>query len=218
MACYVRILCGYKQVTQHLRKTIVIAFIFLTLLLVGCGTSKKVFQNERIFNSENLNLNYALELEKRLKSEDISPSYRIGLGDGIYPNKNNYKLEISRNFKRIIKPNFSLEVDYHFTKDSIIRVIMYEWNDLKRKSFKTEKENLKTKKAFEKKFTELTEMLTEKYGEPTFSEIESENPKDNGTYRDGIKWLNKNGMNAYLFAFGNHKGSYNQIRLSIYPN
>ncbi|WP_406684357.1 hypothetical protein N1F78_01100 [Seonamhaeicola sp. MEBiC1930] len=179
---------------------------------------KKVFQNERVFNYENLNLNYVLELEKKLKSEDISPSYRIGLGEGIYPNKNNHKLEISRNFKRIIKPNFSLEVDYHFTKDSTIRVIMYEWNDLKRKSFKSENENLKTKKAFEKKFTELTEMLTEKYGEPTISEIESENPKDGGTYRDGIKWLNKNGMNAYLFAFGNTKGSYNQIRLSIYPN
>jgi hypothetical protein len=25
-------------------------------------------------------------------------------------------------------------------------------------------------------------------------------------------------MNAYFFAFGNPKGSYNQIRLSIYPN
>ena len=199
-----------------MKKTIVISIIFLTLL-VGCGTSKRVFQNERIFNYENLNLNYALELEKKLKSKDISPSYRIGLGKGIYPNENNYKLETSRNFKRIIKPNFSLEVDYHFTKDSIIRVIMYEWNDLKRKKNKSEKQNLKTKKTFKKKFTELTEMLTKKYGEPTFSEIESENPKDDGTYRDGIKWLNKNGMNAYLFAFGNPKGSYNQIRLSIYP-
>ena len=200
-----------------MRKTIVISIIFLTLL-VGCGTSKKVFQNERVFNYENLNLNYALVLEKKLKSEDISPSYRIGLGDGIYPNKNNYKLEISRNFKRIIKPKFSLEVDYHFTKDSTIRVIMYEWNDLKRKSFKSEKENLKTKKVFEKKFMELTKMLKKKYGEPTFKEMQSKNPKDNGTYRDGIKWLNKKGMNAYLFAFGNPKGSYNQIRLSIYPN
>ena len=199
-----------------MKKTIVISIIFLTLL-VRCGTSKRVFQNERIFNYENLNLNYALELEKKLKSKDISPSYRIGLGNGIYPNENNYKLETSRNFKRIIKPNFSLEVDYHFTKDSIIRVIMYEWNDLKRKKNKSEKQNLKTKKAFKKKFTKLTEMLTKKYGEPTFSEIESENPKDDGTYRDGIKWLNKNGMNAYLFAFGNPKGSYNQIRLSIYP-
>jgi hypothetical protein len=200
-----------------LKKTIVISIIFLTLL-VSCGTSKKVFQNERIFNYENLNLNYALELEKKLKSEDISPSYRVELGEGIYPNKNNYKLEISRNFKRQIKPNFSLEVDYHFTKDSTVRVIMYEWNDLKRNKRKSEKQKLKAKKAFKKKFTELTEMLTEKYGEPTFSEIESENPKDDGTYRDGIKWLNKNGMNAYLFAFGNPKGSYNQIRLSIYPN
>ena len=200
-----------------MKKTIVISIIFLTLL-VGCGTSKKVFQNERIFNYENLNLNYALELEKKLNSKDISPSYRIGLGEGIYPNKHDYELEISRNFRRIIKPNFSLEVDYHFTKDSTIRVIMYEWNDLKSKKSKSAKQNLKTKKAFKKKFKELTEMLTEKYGEPTFLEIESESQKDDGTYRDGIKWLNKNGMNAYLFAFGNPKGSYNQIRLSIYPN
>ncbi len=200
-----------------MKQTFVISLIILTFL-ISCAPSKKVFQNERVFNYENLNLNYALVLEKKLKSEDISPSYRIGLGDGIYPNKNNYKLEISRNFKRIIKPRFSLEVDYHFTKDSTIRVIMYEWNDLKRKSFKSEKENLKTKKVFEKKFMELTKMLTEKYGEPTFKEMQSKNPKDNGTYRDGIKWLNKKGMNAYLFAFGNPKGSYNQIRLSIYPN
>lgn len=200
-----------------MKKTIVISITFLTLL-VGCGTSKKVFQNERVFNYENLNLNYALELEKKLKSKDISPSYRVELGEGIYPNKNNYKLEISRNFKRIIKPNFSLEVDYHFTKDSTIRVIMYEWNDLKRKSFKSEKQDLKTKKAFNKKYLELTKMLTEKYGEPNFSEINSKNPKGNKTYRDGIKWLNKNGMNAYLFVFGDAKGSYNQIRLSIYPN
>ncbi len=200
-----------------MKQTFVISLIILTFL-VGCAPSKRVFQNERIFTYENLNLNYTLELEKKLKSKDISPTYRIGLGEGIYPNKNNYKLEISRNFKRIVKPNFSLEVDYHFTKDSTIRVIMYEWNDLKHKSFKSEKENLKTKKAFKKKFVELTKMLTEKYGEPTFLEIQSENPKDDETYRDGIKWLNKNGMNAYLFAFGNPKGSYNQIRLSIYPN
>jgi len=95
---------------------------------------------------------------------------------------------------------------------------MYEWNDLKHKTFKSEKQNLKRKKAFDKQFVKLTKMLTEKYGEPTFSERQSKNPKDNGTNRDGIKWLNKNGMNAYLFAFGNPKGSYNQIRLSIYPN
>jgi hypothetical protein len=194
-----------------LKQTFVISIIILTFF-VGCAPSK------RVFTYENLNLNYALELEKKLKSEDISRKHKVGLGENIYPNKNNYKLEISRNYKRIIKPNFSLEVDYHFTKDSTIRVIMYEWNDLKYKTFKSEKQNLKTKKAFDKKFAKLTKMLTEKYGEPTFSEIQSKNPKDNGTYRDGIKWLNKNGMNAYLFAFGNPKGSYNQIRLSIYPN
>ena len=200
-----------------MKKTFFISLISLTLI-VGCGTSKKVFQNERIFTYENLNLNYALELEKKLKSEDISRVHKVGLGENIYPNRNNYELEISRNYKRIIKPNFSLEVDYHFTKDSTIRVIMYEWNDLKRKTFKSKKQNLKTKKAFEKKFMELTKMLTEKYGKPAFSEIQSKNPKDDETYRDGIKWRNKNGMNAYLFAFGNPKGSYNQIRLSIYPN
>jgi hypothetical protein len=109
-----------------LRKTIVIAFTFLTLILVGCGTSKKVFQNERIFNYENLNLNYALELEKKLKSEDITWTHKVRLGENIFPNKDNYELEISRDFKRIIKPNFSLEVGYYFTKDSKIQVTTYE--------------------------------------------------------------------------------------------
>jgi hypothetical protein len=200
-----------------LKQTFAISLIILTFF-VGCAPSKRVFQNERIFTYENLNLNYALELEKKLKSEDITRKHKVGLGENIYPNKDNYELEISRDFKRIIRPNFSLEVSYYFTKDSTIRVTTYEWNDLKQKSFKTEKQNLKTKKAFEKKFAKLTEMLTEKYGEPTFSEMQSKTQKDDGTYRDRIKWMNKNGMNSYLFAFGNPKGSYNQIRLSIYPN
>lgn len=189
-------------------------------LIVGCAPSKKVFQNERIFTFQSLDLNYALRLEKKLKSEDISPSYRVGLGEGIYPNKNNYKFEISRNFRRTVKPHFSLEVDYHFTKDSTIRVVMYEWNELKNNNgfnIKSVEQNLKTKGVFKKKFAELAQMLTEVYGEPTIMDIESDNQKNEGTYRDGIKWLNKNGMNAYLFAFGNPKGSYNQIRLVIYP-
>src|SRR5690606_18785465 len=113
-------------------------------------------------------------------------------------------------------PNFSLDVDYHFTKDGTIRVIMYEWNDLNRPTGfvgKTEKEKLKIKKAFEKKFSELTQMLNARFGEPTFVDIQSKNPNEQETYRDGIKWFNKNGMNAYLFAFGNPEGSFNQIRL-----
>lgn len=180
-----------------------------------------MFQNERIFTFQNLNLKYIIELEEELESEDISPDYRIGLGKGIYPNTNNYNLEISRNYKRKIKPHFSLEVDYHFTKDSLIRIVMYEWNELKEErgfSFKSEKDNINTKKVFDKKFSDLRKRLTKEFGKPSFIEIESDKPEQRGTYRNGIRWLNENGMNCYLFAFGNKQGTYNQIRLAIYPN
>ena len=202
-------------------KKINIISIFVLLTLIGCSTTKNLFQNERIFTFQNLDLKYAIELEEKLNSEDISPDYRIGLGKSIYPNTNNYELEISRNYRRIIKPNFSLEVDYHFTKDSLVRFVMYEWNELKKEiefSFKSEKENIKTKKVFDKKFSDLRKELTKEFGEPSFIEIESEKPEQTETYRNGIKWLNKNGMNCYLFAFGNKEGTYNQIRLAIYPN
>jgi hypothetical protein len=120
-------------------KKINIISIFVLLTLIGCSTTKNLFQNERIFTFQNLDLKYAIELEEKLNSEDISPDYRIGLGKSIYPNTNNYELEISRNYRRIIKPNFSLEVDYHFTKDSLVRFVMYEWNELKKEISKQKK-------------------------------------------------------------------------------
>lgn len=191
------------------------------LILIGCSTSKKVFQNKRFFTFQNLDLKYAIELEEELNSEDISRDYKVGLGKGIYPNVNNYDFEISKDYRRIINPFFSLDVNYHFTKDSSIRVIMYEWSVLKKGedfSYKSEKENIKTKKAFDKKFSDLRKKLNKEFGEPSFIEIESEKPEQTGSYRNGIKWLNKSGMNCYLFAFGNNEGTYNQIRLAMYAN
>ncbi len=193
-------------------------FLILFIFLVGCATTRVHFRNQKLFSFDNLTLNYALELERKLNSQDISPDYRIGLGKGIYPNEKNYELEISRNFKRIEKPNFSLEVDYHFTKDSTVRIIMYEWNDLKKENgvrFSTDKQRAKRRKVFKSKFDSLTKKLTEEFGNPTFVEIESNKKPLDGNFRDGIKWKN-NGMNAYLFAFGNNENSYNQIRLAIY--
>jgi len=191
------------------------------LILIGCSTSKNVFQNKRIFTLQNLDIEYAIKLEEKLNSEDISRDYRVELGKGIYPNINNYDFETSKDYRRIIKPDFSLDVNYHFTKDSLIRVIMYEWNELKKGegfSYKSEKENTKTKRVFEKKFSDLRIRLNREFGKPTSIEMESEKPEQTGTYRNGIKWLNKNGINCYLFAFGNKEGTYNQIRLAIYPN
>jgi len=190
---------------------LLISFLFL----FGCVSTKTTYRTDQIDEFKKLTLQQAFDTEKKLKSEDISLNRRIGLGKGIYPNENNYELEISKTFKRIEKPNFSVDVDYHFTKDSSIRVILYEWNDLKKKQFGTPKENTKRRKVFESKFNELRKELTNELGEPFFSEIESKNNPIEGNFRDGIKWT-KNGKNAYLFTFGNDKNSYNQIRLSIY--
>lgn len=191
----------------------------LIIGLIGCKTSKQGILSNKISTFDNLKLEYALNLEKKYKSKDISRSRRVGLGKGIYPNENNYEFEISKDFLRLEKPNFSITTDYHYTIDSTIRVIMYEWKDLKHKPgyFHSKEENDKRREVFKLKYEELSSFLMKLYGDPTVVEVNSVHNKK-GNFRDSYKWLNKNGMNAYLFIFGNEKNTYNKIRLAIYKD
>jgi len=194
--------------------------IILLIGLIGCKSSKYGTLTSEISTFDNLKLKYALNLEKEYKSEDISRNRRVGLGKGIYPNENNYELEISKDFIRLEKPDFTITTDYHYSKDSTIRVIMYEWNDLKRKLgdlTHSRDENNERREVFRLKYEALSSTLIKLYGEPTIVEENSIN-NEKGNFRDSYKWLDRNGMNAYLFIFGNDKNSYNQIRLAIYKD
>ena len=154
-----------------------------------------------------MDLKYGLEFEEKLNSRDISRNRRVGLGEGIYPNSKDYKLEISRDFKRITDSTFSHRADYHFTKDSTIRVVMYEWNLGKKKN---------SESVLNKKFIDLKIVLDDYFGESYFTELPTDSLRKNSS-RHGIKWRNEDGLSAYLFAFRDRAKNYYQIRLSMYP-
>ena len=194
--------------------------VILLIGFIGCKSSKHGILTDKISTFDNLKMEYVLNLEKEYNSKDISRNRKVGLGKGIYPNENNYELEISKDFLRFEKPDFKLTIDYYYTKDSTIRVILYEWNDLKHKFgdlTHSKEENDKRREIFKLKYEEISSELTEIYGEPTEVEINSVN-NHKGNFRDGYKWLDKNEVNAYLFIFGNEQNTFNRIRLAIYKD
>lgn len=81
-----------------------------------------------------------------------------------------------------------------------------------------EKENHTKKfKAFHTKYNNLTSKLIKEFGEPISKNIEQGKIKDE-TFRDDLKFKRADGMNAYLFMFGNDNNGYRQIRLAIYKD
>lgn len=202
-------------------RTVVLLIIIIALILNSCATKKHLF-NKTIFSDfHQLKINTVIAFEKKNKSKDITPSYFIDIGESIYPNKNNYKLEIAKTFKRKEKPRFELEVDYYYTiGDSSVKVILYQWDNLKtKKANKSEDEETKSLVFgdFQTKFNQLTDSLTKQLGEPYHKNIE-QNITTDETFRDDIKWNGQNGLNAYLFMFGNNNNQYRQIRLVIYKD
>ena len=168
-----------------------------------------------------MKINRAIAFEKKNKSRNFKPSYFIDIGESIYPNKNNYKFEIAKTFKRKDKPKFELEIDYYYISgDSSVKVILYQWDKLTTKKANTFEDD-KTKSTmfnnFQTKFTQLSDSLTKHLGEPIQKNIE-QNITTDETFRDDLKWKGQNGLNAYRFMFGNNRNGYRQIRLAIYKD
>ena len=148
------------------------------------------------------------KIELELGSIDKTPKHKISIGESIYPNEKKHKLETPKTYNRIENGKFELETEYFYTtSDSVVRVVMYEWTEL-RETHKSD-----TKK-FHKKYDGLKKQLNSKLGEPSFVEIASDTAKSN--FRDGIKWMNGNGNKAYLFMLGSNSSDYRKIRLAIY--
>jgi hypothetical protein len=183
-------------------------FIIIVLFLSACSSNRLIFKADRFSNFNNLTLSEAIKVEKKLKSKDITPSHLIEIGEGVYPNDNSFELATPKTYKRL-DGKFELEVEYFYTSnDSSVKVILYQWDD-------SPNSNIDNKhKRFIRKFQILKKQLSTKLGEPTFEEINSENATS--SYRDGVKWINKGKVNAYLFMFGNKTNDYKKIRLAVY--
>lgn len=195
-------------------------FIILISLHVSCSPSRRIFNLDRFDEFENLTLSKAVKYEKGIGSTDVTPNHLIKIGEGIYPNRRGFELATPKTFTRKEKPFFEFEVEYFYVpQDSVVKVILYEWNKQVNSNLdpfeeKSEKELDKMYTAFQKKFEYLRKELIKRLGEPTQIEINSESGQPN--FRDDIKWLNNDGLNAYLFMFGNNQNEYRQIRLAIY--
>jgi len=199
-----------------MQTTKIIALLTI-LLLTSCVTDKHILDKHKFADFEQLNLKTAIEFEKKGSSKDITPDHLIEIGEGIYPNKNNFVLATPKTYKSKERPNFELETEYFYSvNDSTVKVILYEWNYLtKRKSDFLEEEKFSKKfKVCQKKFVSLKCKLTKSLGDPLEINIE-QNKTSDGTFRDDVKWKSNNGLNAYLFMFGNSDG-FRQIRLAIY--
>jgi hypothetical protein len=201
-----------------MRSTTII--VIVTLFLSSCVTNKDIFINELFSGFNDLKIDKAIAFEKKNKSKDFSPTYLIGIGEGIYPNENNYKLETPRIFKRSDKPGFQIEIDYFYVlSDSSVKVILYQWDVLpskEKKSFEDDKSDLQNFSRFQTKFNQLSDSLTRVLGSPVQKNIDQSKVSSGETFRDDVKWHNENGLNAYLFMFGNNESGYRQIRLAIY--
>lgn len=165
--------------------------------------------------SKGLHLDSVLAFEHAMNSKDVSRDYFTEIGEDIYPNKNQYKLSKPVAYRHIECPYFETDVEYYFTKSKKnVKVIFLEWNEFKSSGvFDKELSSDLKKNCFRDKFNSIAKQITESFGNPVFTEIESE--KNENKFRDDIKWESKGGVNAYLFMFGNGD-DFRQIRLAIY--
>lgn len=198
-----------------------IALIY-ALIMVSCSSIKSFFSEEVFKDFDNYHLRDAIAFEKRAHSEDITRKYLTGISEGIYPNINKYVLATPQTFKHKQR-GFEIETAYYYSlQDSSVRLVLYEWNepvDRKDRGFSIRpiKSKAQLTKAYEKfqiKFDELRLELTKAMGEPYEIKIEHTNKED--TFRDDVKWKTKNGLNAYMFMFGNESQSFRQIRIAVY--
>jgi hypothetical protein len=207
---------------QTLRRFITILTIYFPTVLFG--QIKDSIKLDSLFLTHlelttsklgELNLTEVLKFEKKANSKDITPDHFIELGGGIYPNNKHYKLKTPKTFSRIADSIITIQTEYYYSKKSIIRVILYEWNETPspQNDFSFENNLDSTKiNAFQEMFNMIKISVSNHLGKPIQENIESVNEK---TFRDDVKWESATGVNAYLFMFGNNSG-YRQIRLAVY--
>ena len=202
-------------------------------LLIGCSSTNSIKYADNALLS---NIKNAVSLETKLNSIDKTPLHLVGISTGIYPNKSNFILATPRTFVRK-EDFFEKEVSYYYsTSDSLVKVILYQWDKRDEKSFETKNEKEQKFKEFQRKWTTIEKSLRNELGKPTFEEIEStkfpkgviKEPKLNEdelwdtsktpetSWTDKLKWENGGETNAYLFMFGDNRTGYRQIRLAVY--
>ncbi|SOS46765.1 conserved hypothetical protein [Tenacibaculum finnmarkense] len=159
-------------------------------------------------NIENFELKKMTEYENSINSEDVSLGHFWSLGEGIYPNKKEFKFGNPISYRRIECPYFEGKSNYFYTKDNkSIKVVSFNWKTFKESNFRI---NPKIEKDLSGKFNSKYDFIVNVVSELLGNPLDIEQEKDSG--RIDTKWKSANGINAYLFKFK----TFNEIRLYIY--
>jgi hypothetical protein len=174
--------------------------------------------------SEPINISYnrfslkeALAVEQAISSKDISDSYQTRLKREDYSNKKKYPLAPAKAFLRLESPWFANRVEYYYdSRDSSVRAIVYEWNDLKENAIKNDKDIAVKLAAFQEKFDLLAQHITFQLGMPGFLNLESR--RQVTIYKDEKKWIDQEEMNVSLSIVVNKDMGFSQIKLVVYKD
>jgi hypothetical protein len=161
-----------------------------------------------LMNDNLFELNKLLQFEDSLKTEDVSLGHYWGLGEGIYPNNNNFSFGNPISYRRLECPYFEGTVNFFYTKkEKSVKVVSYGWKEIKQSdlSISTNSDSEDKNNAFKEKYDFVLTEISKLLGEPITNETE-----DSG--RRQTKWKSNDNINAYLFNFS----SINEIRLYIY--
>lgn len=201
-------------------------FLFIT---ASCATkNNKTHKIEQIFetsefvfqSTDSLSINEAINYQKQLGASDKTDNkIMLFLNDEYYPNNKGYSLtSYPKKFERVIQKNYSFKTHYfHSVKDSLVKVIFYEWGIYHDGLFYDESDKMKEENIayFRNKFNQLKRYLSEILGEPDSVQFNSLN-KEKVAFNDYYKWFTNNKSKARLALLGNHRNGFWQIRLTVY--
>ncbi len=158
----------------------------------------------------NFSLNQVDSIEQVMNATDLTQSHKISIGTHYYPNKNLFKLETPRIYKKIEDSTFTVFSNYYYTKnDGSIKVVFIEWsettlgiNDL----FLSPDQNKSKSFSFQNKFDKVATYITNAVGNPQKKKKDSKG--------ENAIWKTQKGLTINLE--GSDFDSYRNIRLIVY--
>ena len=178
------------------------------------GTSKAEQQVEKLlrFNidrAKSFDIDTVEFLMSNMKGRGTSPSWKITIGQDLYPNRRGFELETPRIFKVIEDSTITLLADYYYTKtDGSVKVSLYSWNQTVDYAYDIPKimnKNL-VKENFEARLEQIIDSIKDYVGDPISNSSDLKQTKINWETQDGTK----------LFLSSSNFEDRFQIELRIY--
>ena len=206
-----------QQIRSQMRQLIILTYVFAAISCHRMEVSNEL-ETSGLFKGPSLTLTESVAFEKEIGSRDISYDHFVGIGEGLYPNKNHYILTSVKSFLRTQDPNGNYSIHYWSSADDSVRTVLYEWTSQIPLTYHNDTMDISPShseikiRKLDQTFSKLETKLISLLGSPTLKEIHPLISIE--TQRDDIKWEYSNKINVYLLMF-KHSG-YREIRMVTY--